>query len=216
MEISAGAVKELRQRTNAGIMDCKRALQECEGDMEKALDHLQKKGLAKAAKKAGRIASEGIVHAYIHGGRVGVLLEVNCETDFVAKTDRFKEFVNDVALHVAAMNPQYLDETQIPPADLARQQEIFEGQALESGKPEKFIPRIVEGKVNKWKAENCLMSQLFVKDTDKTLDQLQLEVSAETGEKVKIRRYVRWERGEGLEKRTYDLAAEIAEQLEGK
>ncbi len=213
MAISAAAVKELRQRTNAGIMDCKRALQECDGDMDKAVDFLQKKGLALAAKKAGRIASEGLVHAYIHGGRVGVLLEVNCETDFVAKTDRFKEFVNDIALHVAAMNPTYLDEAAIPASDQERQEEIFKAQALESGKPERIVPRIVEGKLRKWKAENCLMSQPFVKDSDKTIAQFQLEVSAETGERINIRRYVRWERGEGLEKRTYDLAAEIAEQL---
>ncbi len=213
MEISAQQVKELRKRTGAGIMDCKKALKENDGDMEKAIEYLQKKGIAKAAKKAGRIASEGLVHAYIHGGRVGVLLEVNCETDFVAKTPEFKEFVNDMALHIAAMNPPYLEANDIPEADKAKQMEIFKAQALESGKPEKIVGRIVEGKMKKWVEENCLMSQKFVKDQDKTIEQVQLEVTAKTGEKVSIRRYVRWELGEGLEKRTHDLAAEVAEQL---
>ena len=213
MGISAAAVKELRNLTNAGIMDCKRALKECDGDMQAAVMYLQKKGIAKAANKAGRIASEGIIHAYIHGGRVGVLVEVNCETDFVAKTEEFKEFTNDIALHIAAMNPPYLKEEEIPAADREKQLEIFRAQALDSGKPPKIVDRIIAGRIKKWIQESCLLSQKFVKDSDKTVEALRLEVSARTGEKVDIRRYVRWECGEGLEKKVHDIAAEVSEQL---
>ena len=213
MEISAELVKELRARTNAGIMDCKKALQESSGDMDKAVEYLQKKGIAAATKKATRIASEGLVHAYIHGGRVGVMLEVNCETDFVARTEGFKEFVNDIALQIAAMNPIYLKAEDIPESDRAKQMEIFKAQAAESGKPEKILDKIVEGKLKKWAEENCLLTQKFVKDQEKTIEQLRLELSAKTGEKIDIRRFVRWELGEGLEKRSNDIAAEVAAQL---
>ncbi len=215
MEISAAQVKELRTRTNAGIMDCKKALAECNGDMDKSIEYLQKKGIASAAKKAGRIASEGLVHAYVHNGRVGVLLEVNCETDFVAKTEAFHEFVNDVALHIAAMSPPYLNEEAIPEADKAHNKEIFLAQTRESGKPENLLERIVEGKIKKWIQESCLMSQPFVKDSEKTIEQVQLEMTAKTGERIAIRRFVRWEMGEGLEKRVHDIAADVAAQLEG-
>jgi len=211
MAISAADVKALRERTGSGIMDCKRALAECDGDIDAAIKHLQKKGMAAAAKKAGRIATEGLVHAYIHtGGRVGVLLEVNCETDFVAKTEQFQGFVNDVALHIAAMNPQYLKPEDIPEEARAAQEEIFKAQALESGKPEHIVDRIVQGKLRKWTSEVCLLSQAFVKDTDKDLERLQTETTAAIGERVVIRRFVRWELGEGLEKRKDDFAAEVA------
>ena len=213
MEISAKAVQELRARTNAGIMDCKKALLECDGDMDKAVEWLQKKGIAAATKRAGRIASEGLMHSYIHGGRIGVLIEVNCETDFVAKTPDFKEFVNDVALHIAAMNPPYLQAEDIPAAELASQQAIFEAQAAESGKPAQILGKIVEGKIKKWVEESCLLTQKFVKDPEKTIEQVRLEVSVKTGEKVSIRRFTRWELGEGLEKRTNDLAADVAAQI---
>ena len=211
MSISAADVKALRERTGSGIMDCKRALAECDGDIDKSIEYLQKKGIAAAAKKAGRIATEGLVHAYIHtGGRVGVLLEVNCETDFVAKTEPFQEFVNDVALHIAAMNPAYLTADEVPEDARAAQAEIYTAQALESGKPEHIVERIVEGKLKKWTTENCLLSQAFVKDTDKDIERLQTEATAGIGERVAIRRFVRWELGEGLEKRKDDLAAEVA------
>jgi len=214
MEISAKAVQELRARTNAGIMDCKKALLECDGDMDKAVEWLQKKGIAAATKRAGRIASEGLMHSYIHGGRSGVMIEVNCETDFVAKTPDFKEFVNDVALHIAAMNPPYLQAEDIPAAELASQQAIFEAQAAESGKPAQILGKIVEGKIKKWVEESCLLTQKFVKDPEKTIEQVRLEVSVKTGEKVSIRRFTRWELGEGLEKRTNDLAADVAAQIQ--
>ncbi len=214
MEISAKAVQGLRARTNAGIMDCKKALLECDGDMDKAVEWLQKKGIAAATKRAGRIASEGLMHSYIHGGRIGVLIEVNCETDFVAKTPDFKEFVNDVALHIAAMNPPYLQAEDIPAAELASQQAIFEAQAAESGKPAQILGKIVEGKIKKWVEESCLLTQKFVKDPEKTIEQVRLEVSVKTGEKVSIRRFTRWELGEGLEKRTNDLAADVAAQIQ--
>jgi len=216
MAISAADVKALRERTGSGIMDCKSALAECDGDIEEAIKYLQKKGIAAAAKKAGRIASEGLVHAYIHtGGRVGVLLEVNCETDFVAKTEPFKEFVNDVALHIAAMNPQYLQETDIPADARAAQEEIYTGQALESGKPEHIVERIVQGKMRKWGSDVCLLSQTFVKDSDKNIERVQTEATAAIGEKISIRRFVRYELGEGLEKRSDDFAAEVAAATKG-
>ena len=216
MSISAADVKALRERTGSGIMDCKRALAECAGDLDEAIKYLQVKGMAAAAKKAGRVASEGLVHAYVHtGGRVGVLLEVNCETDFVAKTDQFVEFVNDVALHIAAMNPQYLQESDIAADARAAQQEIFEGQAAEAGKPANIAERMVQGKMRKWASDVCLLSQAFVKDPDKTVEQLQTQATAAIGEKVAIRRFVRWEMGEGLEKRVNDLAAEVAAATRG-
>ena len=214
MAITAKAVKELRERTGAGMMDCKRALQETGGDMEKAIDFLRKKGLADAAKKAGRIATEGLVHAYIHGGgRIGVLVEVNCETDFVARTDKFQEFVHNVAMHVAAARPQWLDRESVPPADLEREKKLLAEQAAESGKPPQVVEKIVQGRLEKFLKENCLLDQPYVKDTDITVGEYVKKMIAELGENIRVRRYVRFELGEGLEKRQHDLAAEVAAQL---
>jgi elongation factor Ts len=212
MAVSAADVKALRERTGAGIMDCKNALNEVDGDLEKAIDFLQVKGIAKAAKKAGRIAADGVVHSYIHtGGKVGVLLEVNCETDFVTKTDAFIGLVNDIALHVAAMNPLFLVEDDIDANTRSKQFELFKAQGVESGKPAKIVEeRIVPGKMKKWAAEICLLSQPFVKDSDKTISEVVQEATASIGERIVVRRFTRYELGEGLEKRGVDFAAEVA------
>ncbi len=212
MAVSAADVKALRQRTGAGIMDCKNALGETEGDLDKAVEFLQVKGMAKAAKKAGRIAADGVVHSYIHtGGRVGVLIEVNCETDFVAKTEGFIGLVNDVALHIAAMNPQFLQDEDIDASTREQQFELFKAQGVESGKPEHIVAeRIVPGRMKKWAAEICLLSQQFVKDSDKTVAEIVQEATASIGERIVIRRFTRYEVGEGLEKREEDFAAEVA------
>ena len=214
MKITPQMTKELRDRTGAGMMDCKKALEENEGDVEKAIEGLQKKGLAKAAKKAGRIAAEGVVSSYIHGGgRIGVLLEVNCETDFVARGDDFRAFVEDVAMHVAAMSPGYVNAAEISEAEIAHQREIFTAQQAESGKKPEIVAKIVEGQIAKWKKDRCLVDQIFVKDETKTVEQLRTELVAKLGENISIRRFVRWELGEGLEKRTYDIAADVQKML---
>jgi elongation factor Ts len=198
-EISAGTVKELRDRTGAGMMDCKRALVESEGNLDKAAEIIQKKGLAKAAKKSGRIATDGLVHAYVHpGGRIGVLIEVNCETDFVSRNEAFREFVEDVAMHVAAASPQCLKREDVPASEVAKQREIFEAQVKAEGKPEKIVPKIVDGKIDKWYSEICLLEQPFVKAPEKTIEAIRAEVVAKTGENVQIRRFLRYELGEGL------------------
>jgi len=213
MIVTSAMVKELRERTGAGMMDCKNALTENDGDMDKAIDHLREKGLAAAAKKAGRIAAEGIVDAYIHmGGRIGVLLEVNCETDFVAKTDNFKALVHDIAMHVAASNPQYLRREEVPTAALEKEKEVLRVQALNEGKPEKIVDKMVEGRIEKYYKEVCLMEQPFVKDTDKTIQDLIGEATASIGEKISIRRFTRYERGEGLEKRKDNFVDEVMAQ----
>lgn len=212
--MSLSNVKELRQRTGAGVMDCKNALAECGGDIEKAIEHLRKTGMAAAAKKAGRIASEGVVHSYIHGGgRIGVLLEVNCETDFVARTDNFKEFVQNVALHIAAASPRWLNEEEVPAGELDKEKEILTAQALEQGKPANIVEKIVNGRISKFYSENCLMQQAYVKDPDMTVADLLKSLIADIGENCNIRRFVRFEMGEGLEKKVHDLAAEVAEQI---
>ena len=214
--ISASSVKELRELTGAGMMDCKRALQETNGDMEKAVELLREKGLSAAAKKAGRIAAEGIVESYIHlGGKIGVLVEVNCETDFVAKTDEFKIFVRDIAMHIAASNPQYLSKEDVPEDIIAKEKEILRVQALNEGKPEKIAEKIVEGRIGKYYQEVCLLEQPFVKDTDKTIQEIVNEQIATIGEKVSIRRFVRYQMGEGLEKRQDDFAEEVMSQMKG-
>lgn len=210
MEITASMVKDLRERTGAGMMDCKKALVECEGNVEKAIDYLREKGIAKAAKKAGRIAAEGLVDAYIHmGGRIGVLLEINCETDFVAKTDNFKSLCHDVAMHIAAANPQYVRREEVPTDALDKEKEVLRAQALNEGKPEKIVDRMVEGRVEKYYKEICLMEQPYVKDPDKTIGDLIAETTATIGEKITIRRFTRYERGEGLEKRQDNFAEEV-------
>lgn len=215
MSISAKVVKELRDRTSAGMMDCKKALQECGGDLEKAAEHLRKKGLSDAAKKSGRIASEGLVHSYIHGeGRIGVLVEVNCETDFVARTDKFKSFVNDICLHIAAANPKWLEREAIPAEDFDKEKNFLTEQARESGKPENVIEKMIVGRMDKFVKENCLLGQPFVKDPDLTVEAYVKQQIADLGENIRVRRFVRYERGEGLEKRSDDLAAEVAKQIE--
>ena len=213
MEIKANVVKELREITGAGMMDCKRALQEMDGDMEKASDYLREKGLAAAAKKAGRIAAEGIVDSYIHmGGKVGVLLEVNCETDFVAKTDAFRELVHDIALQIAASAPEYIRREEVPADQLEHEKEILAAQARNEGKPEKIIEKMVQGRVDKFYQEVCLLEQPFVKDTSVTVEQLITDKIATIGEKITVRRFARYKMGEGLTKRNDDLAAEVAAQ----
>ena len=213
MSISAKMVKELREQTGAGIMDCKKALVDSEGDIQQAIVFLQKKQLASADKKASRIAAEGSVGAYIHAGsRIGVLVEVNCETDFVARNPDFQAFVKDVAMHIAAMNPMVVRPDDLSEEDIAHHREIFTGQALESGKPAHIAEKIVEGRLQKWFKAVSLVEQPFVKDTDKTVADLEIELTAKIGEKVKIRRFVRFEVGEGMEKRTEDFAAEVAKQ----
>lgn len=200
--ISASMVKELRERTGAGMMDCKKALQEANGDMDKAVEILRERGLAAAAKKAGRIAAEGLVDSYIHGeGRIGVLVEVNCETDFVAKTEEFKTFVRDIAMHIAASDPQYLSREDVPEEVIEKEKEILRAQALNEGKPEKVVDKMVEGRLEKFFKEVCLLEQPFVKDPDKTVKDILTEKIATIGENITIRRFVRYERGEGLEKK---------------
>lgn len=209
-EITAALVKELRERTGAGMMDCKKALSATDGDLEKAIDFLREKGLAAAAKKAGRVAAEGLVEAYIHGGgRIGVLVEVNCETDFVAKTDAFKELVKDIAMHIAATNPSYLKREEVPTAELEHEQAVLAEQARNEGKPEKIIEKMVAGRIEKYYKEVCLMEQPFVKDPDKTISDLITESIAKIGEKISIRRFTRYQLGEGIEKKEENFAEEV-------
>ncbi|EEG76757.1 translation elongation factor Ts [Dethiobacter alkaliphilus] len=210
--IPASVVKELRDKTGAGMMDCKKALNETNGDVEKAVEYLREKGLAAAAKKAGRIAAEGIVHAYIHmGGKIGVLVEVNCETDFVARTDDFQDFVRDVAMQIAATNPQYLSREEVPEEMLEKEREILRAQALNEGKPEKVVEKIIAGRIEKYYAENCLLEQAFIRDTDKSITDLLKDKIAKIGENISIRRFTRYEMGEGLEKKGCNLAEEVAQ-----
>jgi len=214
MKISAEQVKELRERTGAGVMDCKKALSETNGDMEKAVDYLREKGLAAAAKKAGRIASEGIVDAYIHGGgRIGVLVEVNCETDFVAKTKEFKAFVRDIAMQIAASRPEYVRREDVPEEVVNREREILKAQALNEGKPEKIVERMVEGRLNKYFKEICLLEQPYIRDPDKSVQELLNEMIAKIGENISIRRFTRYEMGEELAKKESDLVSEVTNML---
>ena len=213
MAISASLVKELRERSGCGMMDCKKVLVETDGDIEKAVELLREKGLAKAVKKSGRIAAEGIVDSYIHlGGRIGVLVEVNCETDFVAKTDEFKALVRDIAMQIAAANPKYVREEEVDPEEIAKEREIMRVKAINDGKTEKIVDKIVDGQIQKYLKEICLMDQPFVKDTDKTISDLVTEKIATIGENISIRRFVRYEMGEGLEKRQDDFVAEVMAQ----
>lgn len=200
-EITAAMVKELRERTGAGMMDCKKALTETGGDLQKAVDYLREKGLAAAAKKAGRVTTEGLVDAYIHpGGKVGVLLEVNCETDFVARTDDFRALVHDLAMQVAAARPEYVRREDVPADVIEREKEILTAQAAAEGKPEKVRPKIVEGRLEKFFKETCLLEQPFIKNQDVTVQQLLNEHIARLGENISVRRFARFELGEGLVK----------------
>jgi elongation factor Ts len=199
MEISAGLVKELREKTGAGMMDCKKALMETSGDFEKAVEYLRKKGIASAAKKAGRMTKEGAVTSYIHGeGKVGVLLEVNCETDFVARTEQFRQLVKDLAMHVAAANPQWVRPEEIPSEIIAKEKEIAVAQMQASGKPAAVLEKIAEGKIKKFYEDNCLLHQVFVKDPNKTIEQLLKEAIATLGENISVRRFARFVLGDGL------------------
>ena len=194
--VTAGMVKELRERTGAGMMDCKKALVETGGDLEAAIDALRKKGLASAAKKAGRTTSDGLVKSYIHaGGKIGVLLEINCETDFVARTEDFQQLAHDLSLHVAASQPRFIGRDEVTDDVLEREKRIHREQALESGKPEQIVERIVEGRMSKFFAENCLLEQPFVKDTGRTVEEVLKEAIAKLGENMRICRFVRFQRG---------------------
>lgn len=210
MSISASMVKELRDRTGAGMMDCKKALAETGGDLEKAVTYLREKGLAAAAKKAGRIAAEGLIESYIHGvGKIGVLVEVNCETDFVAKTDEFKSLARDIAMQIAAAKPEYVRREEVPAEALNKEREILRAQALNEGKPEKIVDKMVTGRIEKYYKEVCLLEQPFIKDTNLTVQQLLTEKIAKIGENISVRRFVRYELGEGIDKKQTDLAAEV-------
>jgi elongation factor Ts len=221
-EINASMVKSLRDRTGAGMMACRDALRETDGDEEKAIEIIQKKGLSKVAKKAGAIAGDGLVHAYIHGaGRVGVLIEINCQTDFVARGDDFRKFVEDTAMQVAAEAPLFVSEENIPENELLARTAIFRGQLDEEAKatgkekPPAAVEKIIEGKLAKWKTEACLLDQTSIMNDEKTIRQLMEELSAKLGEKIDIRRFTRYELGEGIEKKKSDLAAEVTEALKG-
>ncbi|NLO88906.1 MAG: translation elongation factor Ts [Clostridia bacterium] len=208
--VNAVDVKKLRDMTGAGMMDCKRALEEAGGDIEKAVDILREKGLAKAAKKADRIATEGMVTSYIHlNGKIGVLVEVNCETDFVARNDAFKTLCHDLAMQIAASNPQYVSRQDVPEEVIEKEKAILKAQALNEGKPEKIAEKIVEGRIEKFYEENCLLEQPFIKDTDKSVQDLINEYIAKLGENIVVRRFTRYALGEGLEKKEECFAEEI-------
>ena len=212
-KITAAMVKELRETTGAGMMDCKKALTATDGDKEKAIDWLREKGISKAEKKAGRIAAEGAVAAYISDdAKVGVLVEVNCETDFVAQTDNFKALCKDIAMQIAAAKPAYLKREEVPADVLEHEKEVLRQQALNEGKPEKIVEKMITGRIEKFYKENCLLDQEFIKDSDKTVQQVVTEAIAKIGEKIDIRRYTRYELGEGLEKRNDDFVSEVMAQ----
>jgi len=211
MAVSAQDVKTLRQRTSAGMLDCKKALEENSGDFEKAIDWLRKKGLSKAAKKSGRVAAEGSISSYIHGaGRIGVLIEVNSETDFVARTDDFKAFVTDISMHIAATNPLAVSAEDIPADAIAKEKAVLTAKNKEEGKKEEMIEKIVGGQIKKWLSENCLLEQKFVKNPDVTVGEHLQNTVAKIGENLVIRRFSRWELGEGIEKKQENFADEVA------
>jgi elongation factor Ts len=214
-EVSAQMVKELREKTSAGMMDCKKALAESGGDFAKAEEWLRKKGIAKAAGKEGRVAAEGVIGTYIHGGRIGVIVEVNCETDFVARNPDFQDLVKDVAMQVAAANPKFVRREEVPTANLDKEKEIERELLLKQGKPEAMLEKILVGKMEKYYEQVCLVDQIWVKDEKgkKKVGEMITERAAKIGEKVSVRRFVRYEVGEGIEKKKDDLAAEVAKTL---
>ena len=215
MKITAQMVKELRERTSAPMLDCKKVLEETGGDVEKAVDLLRKKGLASAAKKAGRVAAEGTVASYIHaGGKIGVLVEVNCETDFVGRTDDFQELVKDIALHIAAAEPRFVRKDEVTDDVLAREREIYRDQALASGKPANIVDRIVEGKMSKFYSECVLLEQPFVKNPDQSVGEHIVAKVAKIGENIQVRRFSRYKLGEGIEKKEENFAAEVMAQIQ--
>ena len=212
--MSAADIKVLRKRTGAGILDCEKALAECDGDIDQAIDWLRAKGVASAAKKAGRAATEGLVVSYIHaGGKIGVLLEVNCETDFVALNEGFQSLCRDIAMHIAAAAPEYVDKDEVPPGAIEREAAVQKQRVMEEGKPAHIADRIVEGRMSKFYEEVCLLEQKFVKDDKKTVGELLTDSVAKIGENIKVRRFTRFVLGEGLEKRSDDFAAEVAAQI---
>lgn len=210
---TAQDIVKLREKTGAGMMDCKNALKECGGNMEKAMDFLREKGIAKAAKKADRIAAEGAVFSYIHmNGTIGVLVEINCETDFVAKAPQFQELGKDIAMQIAAANPKYVRREEVDTTELDKEKEILRAQALNEGKPAAIVDRMVEGRIKKYYSEVCLLEQEFVKDSSKTVTDILNEATLKIGEKISIRRFTRYEMGEGLQKKQEDFAAEVMKQ----
>ena len=214
MTITVDMIKELREKTGSGMMDCKKALTEANGDMEKAIVWLREKGISSADKKMSRIAAEGVVDAYIHaGGRVGVLIEVNIETDFAAKNEEFRKMVRDIAMQVAAMSPRWVSKAEVPAEELEKEREIVRNQALNEGKPEKIIEKIVEGRLSKFYEENCLLEQAFVKDDSKTIGTLVKEMIASIGENITVRRFARYEMGAGLQKKEENFADEVMKQI---
>jgi len=208
-------VMKLKNTTGAGVGDCKAALEQTKGDFDKAIAFLREKGKATAAKKSDRIAAEGSVGVYSHFGKIGVIVEVNCETDFAAKSDQFQDLIKNIAMQIAASNPLYLDETQVPASDLKKEQDVLRAKAKADKKPEPIIEKMVEGGTKKFYAENCLVHQAYVKDPSKTIRDVVIEASAKIGEKISIRRFVRYELGEGIEKKSEDFAAEVAKVKKG-
>jgi len=215
--INANDIKDLRAKTGAGIQDCKKALDASNGDMEKAVAYLREKGIASVAKKASRIAGEGVVGSYIHmGGKIGVLVEINCETDFVAKSDEFNALVKDVAMQIAAAKPEFVTIEEVPQENIEKEKEILIAQAKNEGKPQNIAEKMVEGRIKKYYKDVCLLEQEFVKDPSKTVKDLITEATLKIGEKISVRRFVRYEMGEGLEKRKDDFAEEVMNQVNGK
>ena len=216
MNFTVQDVAKLRAQTGVGMMECKKALTDANGDFEKAIVLLRERGLKAVDKKQSRIASEGLVQSYIHmGGKIGVLVEVNCETDFVAKSEDFQMLVKDIAMHIAAANPKYVSEAEVDPAELESEKEILRVQALNEGKPADIAEKMVEGRIKKYYEDVCLLNQHFVKNPDLTIKDLLTEATLKIGEKISIRRFVRYELGEGLEKRSDNLAEEVAKQMAG-
>jgi len=217
MAVSTQDIVKLRERTGAGIMDCKNALIKANNDLDKAVDILREAGIAKAAKKANRIAAEGLVYSYIHmGGRIGVLLEVNCETDFVAKSEPFVELVKNIAMQIAASNPEFVSREQVPADRVEKEKEILRVQAQNEGKPAQVVEKMLEGRINKFFKEICLMEQDYIRNPDQTVTDLVNEAIAKIGEKISVRRFTRYEVGEGLEKRHDDFASEVMSQVAHK
>ncbi len=216
MSFTASDITKLREQTGAGMLDCKNALTECNGDMAKAADWLREKGIAKAAKKASRIAAEGAVFLYNHmNGKIGVMLELNCETDFVAKNEDFQQLGHDLCLHIAANAPKYVSREEVESTELEKEREILKAQVINEGKPAQMADKIVDGKINKFYKDVCLLEQDFVKDPSKTVEALVNESIAKIGEKISIRRFARFVMGEGLEKRNDNLAEEVDKQIKG-
>lgn len=214
MSITAKDIAALRAQSGAGMLDCKKALEESNGDVDKAMEWLRERGVAKAAKRAGKVAAEGVVQSYIHGGgTVGVLVEVNCETDFVAKTDDFQALVNDIAMHIAAIAPKYVTREEVPAGEMEKEANIYREQMKNEGKPEDIIEKIVGGKMDKFYSEIVLLEQPFIKDEDMTIEEMLTKKTGEIGEKISIRRFARFERGEGIEKEEKNLAEEVEAEL---